>query len=67
MKYQTRIRAAVREWGGEATLAQIRGKVKYEKESADEAGAFYEALDGLVDEDTLSYDVEKKVYIERGE
>lgn len=64
MKFKTRIRAAVREWGGEATLAQIRGKVKYERESAEESGEFYEALDGLVEEEVLKYNVGTLTYSE---
>jgi len=64
MKFQTRIRAAVREWGGEATLAQIRGKVKYDRENADVSGEFFDALDGLVKDETLMYDNERLVYSE---
>jgi hypothetical protein len=58
-----KIKKAVREWQGEATLAQIRGKIDYEFGS-EEAVRFYEALDGLVEDGSLIYNVETKVYRE---
>ena len=59
-----RIISAVKAWKTGATLAQIRGKVKFNREDADAAGVFYEALDGLVEDGSLVYNVETMVYRE---
>ena len=50
-----RIKKAIKAWGNEATLAQIREKVDFPFKG-EEAEEFYTALDGLVDEGFLIRD-----------